>query len=107
MLYLITYNFYLRPEDDDNNPFFEALDSLGTCRELWDGAFLLDSGKTALELRRELLGYFSGRDTLFIAKVFEGHSAGKLQSPSLKRFVAARWAFEPFPPPEFKGYYSF
>lgn len=107
MLYLITYNFFLRREEDDNNPFFEALDTLGACRELWDGAFLLDSDKTALDLRRELLGYFGGRDTLIITKVFEGHCAGKLQSPSLKRFVAARWAFDPFPPPEFKGYYRF
>lgn len=105
VLYLIVYSFYLRRAE--NNPFFEALDSLGTCRELGDGAIFIDCAFTAVGLRRRLVCYCGKQDTLFITKVFEGHCGGMLPTESLKRFVSTRWAFNPFPPPEFKGYYSF
>lgn len=105
VLYLIVYSFYPRCAED--SPFFKTLYSLGTCRELGDGAIFIDCAFTAIGLRRELLGYFGEHDMLFITKVFEGYCGGKLQAESLKRFVSTRWAFNPFPPPEFKGYYSF
>lgn len=106
MLYLIAYNFHQR-RDGDSSPFFKTLDSLGVCRVLSDSAFLIDSDKSAVDLRREIIDFFGVRDTLFITKVFEGHAAGQLQSDSLKRFIATRWAFDPVSPPKFRGYYSF
>ncbi len=105
VLYLIVYSFYPRCAEDST--FFKTLYSLGTCRELCDGAVFIDCAFTAVGLRRKLVCYCGKQDTLFITKVFEGHCGGMLPTESLKRFVSTRWAFNPFPPPEFKGYYSF